>query len=102
MVLQIYKQLRDFPQHEIYCLTQQLRRSAISVPANIAEGFKKRGKSDKARFFNIAQGSLEGTRYLLLLARDLGYFENKELFTDIEEASRLLGAYSQQILTSAF
>ncbi len=102
MVLQIYKQSSDFPQHEIYCLTQQLRRSAISVPANIAEGFKKRGKSDKARFFNIAQGSLEETRYPLLLAKDLGYFENNELFTDIEEISRLLGAYSQRILTSAF
>ena len=50
---------------QIFGLTQQLRRSAVSVPANVAEGFKKRGKNDKARFFNIAQGSLEETRYYL-------------------------------------
>ena len=58
-VLGIYRYTKDFPNHELYGLTSQLRRSAISVPANIAEGFKKRGKPDKVRFHNIAQGSLE-------------------------------------------
>ena len=62
LVLKIYKHSKSFPNNEIFGLTQQLRRSAVSVPANVAESFKKRGKNDKARFFNIAQGSLEETR----------------------------------------
>ncbi|MDA2926621.1 four helix bundle protein [Acidobacteria bacterium AH-259-G07] len=68
-----------FPKFELYELRSQLRRAAISIPANIAEGFKKRGKGDKARFMNIAQGSLEETRYYLILARDLGYLKNEGL-----------------------
>ncbi len=102
LVLKIYRSSANFPKIEIYGLTQQLRRAAVSVPANIAEGFKKRSKSDKARFLNIAQGSLEETRYYLLLARDLDYLQDRTLFSDLEEVSRLLGAYSRTILTSAF
>ncbi len=58
-VIDIYRLTQSFPQHEAYGLTSQIRRSAISIPANIAEGFKKRSKADKVRFLNIAQGSLE-------------------------------------------
>jgi four helix bundle protein len=61
-----------FPRSEIYGLSSQIRRAAVSVPANIAEGFKKKTPSKKARFMNIAQGSLEEVRYYLILARDLG------------------------------
>jgi len=50
----------------------QLRRAAVSVPANIAEGFRRRGKADKARYMNMAEGSLEESRYYLILAQDLG------------------------------
>jgi len=77
-----------------------MRRAAISIPANIAEGFKKRGKADKARFMNIAQGSLEETRYYLILARDLGYLESDNLLSQVEETSRLLESYSRTILAS--
>jgi four helix bundle protein len=59
LVLAIYSLTGSFPKSEIYCLTNQIRRAAISIPANIAEGFRKRGMSDKTRFFNVAQGSLE-------------------------------------------
>jgi len=62
-VLATYSLTANFPRSEIYCLTCQMRRAAISIPANIAEGFKKRGTSDKTRFLNIAQGSLEECRY---------------------------------------
>jgi hypothetical protein len=56
-VLAIYSLTKTFPSSEIYCLTSQMRRAAISIPANIAEGFRKRGENDKTRFLNIAQGS---------------------------------------------
>jgi len=72
-VLAVYRLTKGFPREEIYGLTSQFRRAAISIPANIAEGFKKRGRLDKARFMNVAQGSLEECRYYLILARDLGY-----------------------------
>lgn len=63
-VLSVYRLSADFPKSEIYGLTSQLRRAAISVPANIAEGFKKIGSADKLRFMNIAQGSLEECRFI--------------------------------------
>jgi four helix bundle protein len=84
---------------EIYGLTSQFRRAAISVPANIAEGFKKRTKVEKARFMNIAQGSLEECRYYLILVRDLKYGESSALLSQLEEVSKLLDAYSSAILT---
>jgi four helix bundle protein len=71
-VLCVYKETREFPSEERYGITRQLRRSAVSIPANIAEGFVKRGVADKLRYFNIAQGSLEESRYYLILASDLG------------------------------
>ena len=61
-VLALYRTTDSFPKREIYGMTSQMRRAAISVPANIAEGFKKRGKLDKARFMNMAQGSIEENR----------------------------------------
>jgi len=99
-VLQVYRHSRTFPKREIYGLTTQLRRAAISIPANIAEGFKKRGKLDKARFMNIAQGSLEETRYYLILAGDLEYLEDRKLQAQLDEISRLLAAYTRKIKDS--
>jgi len=72
----------------------------MSIPANIAEGFKKRGCADKVRFMNIAQGSLEETRYYLILAKDLGYGDNKPMMDQLEEVSKLLEAYASAILDS--
>ena len=100
LVLSVYKQSKDFPKEEIYGLTSQLRRAAVSIPANIAEGFKKKGKSDKVRFMNIAQGSLEECRYYLILAKDLNYVETKKMESQLEEVSKLLEAYSNAILAS--
>ena len=88
------------PKNEQYGLTSQFRRSAVSIPANIAEGFKKRGQADKARFYNIAQGSLEETRYYLILINDLNYAETNMLKAQIEEVSKLLSAYYKKVLTS--
>ena len=96
-VLKIYRLSADFPKHELYGLTSQLRRAAISVPANFAEGFKKNGKADKLRFYNIAQGSLEECRYYLILIRDLNYGEVEELQKNAEEISKMLVSYMQKI-----
>lgn len=101
-VLSVYRYSEDFPKTEVYGLSSQIRRAAISIPANIAEGFKKKGKADKARFLNIAQGSLEECRYYLILAQDLGYGDSNKLMLQLEEVSKLLEAYASTILASGF
>lgn len=101
-VLSIYLFSNNFPKSEIYGLTSQIRRASISIPANIAEGFKKKTKPDKARFMNIAQGSVEECRYYLILAKDLEYGDSLELMAQLEEVSKLLEAYSSSILDSVF
>jgi four helix bundle protein len=92
-VLLIYRCSESFPKQEIYGLTSQLRRAAVSIPANIAEGFKKKTIAEKGRFLNIAQGSLEECRYYLILAKDLGYMDTSDLMILLEETSKLLGGY---------
>ena len=91
-VLKIYKFSENYPKHELFGLSSQLRRAAVSVPANFAEGFKKLGKADKLRFYNIAQGSLEECRYYLILARDLNYGEVKDLQADAEVIIKMLSS----------
>ena len=98
-VLAVYKFTAGFPKPETYGLAVQMRRAAVSIPANIAEGFRRRGKADKARFMNIAEGSIEECRYYLILAKDLGYGETADLRVVLEEVSRMLNAYAAGILT---
>lgn len=98
-VLAVYHLSRSFPRSETYGLSSQFRRAAVSIAANIAEGFRKRGNADKLRFLNIAQASLEESRYYLILVRDLGYGNVTELETQLVEVSKLLEAYSRAILT---
>jgi four helix bundle protein len=100
-VLSVYQATRQFPKDEQYELTKQLRRAAVSVPANIAEGFIKRGTADKLRFMNIAQGSLEECRYYLILATDLGFADLSALQKMVDECARTLEAYARGIRTSA-
>jgi four helix bundle protein len=101
-VLAVYAFTAGFPRQETYSLALQMRRAAVSIPANIAEGFRRRGKIEKARFMNIAEGSLEESRYYLILAQDLGYGDTAKLASAAEEVSRLLGAYTAAILTPDF
>jgi S23 ribosomal protein. len=98
LVLNIYHMSDAFPKREDFALTSQLRRAAISIPANIAEGFKKQGTADKARFMNIAQGSLEEVRYYLILTNDLKYAETGSLEESLDEVGRLLYAFRNAIL----
>ena len=99
-VLTVYRLTKSFPKEELYGLTMQLRRAAVSIAANIAEGFRKRTKADKARFMNIAQGSFEECRYYLILAADLGYGEMEPAIAQLEEVSKLLDSYCRAILDS--
>mgnify|MGYP001579088524 FL=1 len=99
-MLSVYLFTRAFPKEELYALTAQFRRAAVSIPANIAEGFKKKGKADKARFFNIAQGSIEECRYYLVLANDLAYGNSTDLDKKLQEVSKLLEGYLKTLLNS--
>jgi four helix bundle protein len=99
-VLAVYKFTAGFPKPETYGLALQMRRAAVSIPANIAEGFRRRGQRDKARFMNVAEGSFEECRYYLMLAKDLGYGETQALNDILEEVSRMLTAYASAILNS--
>lgn len=89
-VLGVYRLTTKFPKEEIYGLTSQLRRAAVSVPANIAEGFTRLSPAEKVRFYNIAEGSLEESRYYLYLACELGYADSPELQAIGEETTRLI------------
>ena len=99
-MLAVYPFTAAFPKQETYGLSIQMRRAAVSIPANIAEGFRRRGKADKARFMNIAEGSIEECRDYLILAKDLGYGDTENLTATLEEVSRLLNAYADTILSS--
>jgi four helix bundle protein len=100
-VLLVYKLNARFPKEELFGRSAQMRRAVISIPANIAEGFKKKGKQDKLRFYNIAQDSLEECRYYLLLTQDLKYSETSIEMSLLEETSKLFHTYAQSIITKS-
>ena len=97
VVLRVYKLTRGFPKEELFGLAAQMRRAAVSVPANIVEGFYRAGRSDKARFMNVAQSSLEELRYYFILSRDLGYLKAGADSSDLDEIGRMLGAYQRTL-----
>ena len=92
-VLAVYRLTKNFPKSELFGLTSQMRRAAISIPANIAEGYKKRGKPDKLRLVNVAQGSLEELRYYFILSKDLGYGDTSAHVAAPEDVSKLFRGY---------
>ena len=82
LVLMIYKNTDAFPQKEVFVLTNQMRRSVVSITSNIAEGFSRATDKDKVQFYSIAQGSLTELQNQLLIARDVGYIK-EEIFREI-------------------
>ena len=96
-VLLVYKTTEAFPKIEVYGLTSQFRRAAVSIAANIAEGYKKKDFKNKIYFLNIAHSSLEECHYYLILSRDLGYLSEPALFELHEGVGKLLNAYSKAI-----
>ncbi len=102
-VLYVYSVTKGFPEEERFGLTSQFRRAAVSIEANIAEGYKKLSKSDKLRFLNIAQGSLEECRDYIILSNDLGYINEQELnnLKELSEnASRMINSYCKGIVSN--
>jgi len=101
-VLQLYRFTEHFPRAEIFALTSQMRRAAVSVPANISEGFGKHTTAEKLRFLSIAEGSVEESKYYLILSRDLHYGEVDELQGALQTVAKLLAAYRRAISKAAY
>ncbi len=102
-MLDVYRHSRAFPSEERYALTAHLRRSATSIPSNIAEGCGREGERELARFLSIAAGSATETEYQLLLARDLGYLQDDahhQLDVQINEVKRMLGGFIRKLANS--
>ena len=99
LVLLVYKLSDGFPQKELYGLTNQIRRAAVSVPANIAEGYASGGEGQFKRFLNIAQGSLAEVEYFLILANDLNYISSKE-YQEVEKLRIEVGYLLHRLISS--
>jgi four helix bundle protein len=97
-VLRVYEYTTLFPRHELFGLSSQFRRAAVSIPANIAEGYRKSGMKDKIRFYNIAEGSINECSYYLRLASDLHYGENDKMNMLLIEVSELIRAYAKNVV----
>jgi four helix bundle protein len=100
LVLGIYRATRDFPNEERYGLVSNLRRSAVSVPTNIVEGFKRHSRKEYAYFIRIADSSLEETKYHILLAKDLGYLKEEsfeETMKLCDEIGRMLWGFYRSL-----
>jgi four helix bundle protein len=104
MVLALYRATRSFPSDERFGLISQLRRAALSVPTNIAEGSRKAAPKDYARFLNIAEGSLGETEYLVLLSRDLDYLPSEpatSLLAEIKDLASMLHSLRKTVQRDA-
>jgi four helix bundle protein len=103
LTLAIYKSTEGFPKQEMYALTSQLQRAAVSVPANIAEGCGKDSDSELKRYFLISMGSASELEYLLLLAHDLGYLPKntfQSMTNNLIEIRKMLNAFIQKLKAS--
>ena len=100
LVLLAYALSRRFPKDEQYGLTLQLRRAVVSVAANIVEGWKRRTDKDNAHLLNIAEGSLEESKYLFILSHDVGYLTTSDYqrASDLcDEIGRMLNGLSRSL-----
>lgn len=90
LVQKIYSETRAFPQEEMYGLTSQIRRSAISIPSNIAEGAARRSNREFIQFLYVALGSLSEMETLFMISERLGYIKDESIMNDIEILRRQL------------
>ncbi len=100
LALSLYRETLRFPKHELFGVTSQLRRAAVSVPANIAEGSKRISSKEYARFLNVAEGSTAELEYLLVLSRDLEYIGSEkadELISEAREVASMLSGLRRRV-----
>jgi len=96
-VLDVYRMTQQFPKSELYGLTSQFRRAAVSIPANLAEGYGRKGKKDKLRFYNIAEGSIQECGYYITLSRDLNYHSDGQIEDRLISIGKMLKGYIRKI-----
>ena len=102
LAFNVYKATKNFPKEEIYGITSQVRRSALSIPTNIVEGYSRKGDKELAHFVNISLGSLAETKYLIYFSNRLTYFENNvysELKSGYEKLGKLLWKFYEAVKT---
>lgn len=97
LVKQVYEISSHYPKEELYGLTSQMRRAAVSVPSNIAEGAARDSSAEFARFLIIARGSLSELDTQLLIAKELGYYHDDNILEDIEKVFALVGGLLRRL-----
>ena len=101
IVVLVYKLTMTFPKEEIYALTSQLKRASVSVPSNIAEGFGRQTDKSFNHFLNISRGSLNEIETQLIIAKQLGFIDDENIFNEIlfliEEESKMLNAFAKNL-----
>lgn len=99
LALMVYKLTDDFPQREMFGLTNQIRRAVLSIPVNIVEGYGRRSKQELSRFIDIARGSLAETEYLLEFSQQVGYINQdiSNIKLLIEEVGKLLWSFQRKL-----
>ncbi len=101
LAVSIYEVRQHFPSEERFGLTRQIRRTAVSIPSNIAEGCGRNTEPETARFFDIASGSASALDYQILLARELRYIDEenyKKLAHQVQEIRRMLYAFMKKVV----
>ncbi len=100
LALDVYEVTRNFPSEERFGLSSQMRRSTVSTAANIVEGFKRKSNKDYSHFLNMADGSLEETKYYVILSKDLGYIDEEDhdrLMPLCEEVGKMLNGLQKRL-----
>lgn len=98
LVKDVYNLTREFPKEEIYGLVSQMRRAAVSIPSNLAEGAARNGTREFLQFLGVAKGSLSELETQMLISADLGYLPREhEIFEKVEEVSRLVAGLQKSV-----
>ena len=100
LVLMLYKATKNFPKDEMFGLTSQMRRAAVSITSNIAEGFGRQTYKEKVQFYYMAQGSLTELKNQVIIARDIGYLEDAN-FQQLEKQSNIAHRLLQGLITKS-
>lgn len=101
LVVRVYKLVKLFPQEELYALTSQIKRAAVSIPSNIAEGYGRNTDKSLSHFLDISRGSLNELETQLIIAKELEFVNDDNLYNEIlsliEEESKMINAFSKTL-----